>query len=82
MTLEMRPEFVFGDLVLVQKKYVGIVLKSGYSCKVNDLVYKVYVKHFDEIQERIESDLSHFKILCPLIVNEPHCSESGYVEYE
>ena len=54
-------KYCFGDIVVVEDKYIGVIVKSWTSYK-NGIVYEVYVRSYNSIIEYKESDIQRYMV--------------------
>lgn len=54
-------KFLFGDIVVVEKCLIGVIVKSWQSTKRGNY-YEVYVRNYNRIIEYNESDIERYKV--------------------
>lgn len=54
-------KFLFGDIVVVEKSLIGVIVKSWESNK-RGKYYEVYVRNYNKIVEYDERDIERYKI--------------------
>lgn len=54
-------KFCFGDIVVVEGSYIGVVVKSWISSK-NGVVHEVYVRIYNSIVEYKEADIQRYMV--------------------
>ena len=54
-------KFLFGDIVVVEKSLVGVIVKSWESNK-RGRYYEVYVRNYNKIVEYDERDIERYKV--------------------
>ena len=54
-------KYCFGDIVVVERLYIGVVVKSWISSK-NGIVHEVYVRSRNSIVEYKESDIQRYMV--------------------
>lgn len=54
-------KFLFGDIVVVEKCLIGIIVKLWQSTKRGNY-YEVYVRNYNRIIEYNESDIERYKV--------------------
>lgn len=54
-------KFLFGDIVVVEKSLIGVIVKSWESNK-RGKYYEVYVRNYNKIVEYDEKDIDRYKV--------------------
>jgi hypothetical protein len=54
-------KFCFGDIVVVEGAYIGVIVKSWISSK-NGVVHEVYVRIYNSIVEYKEADIQRYMV--------------------
>ena len=54
-------KYCFGDIVVVEGAYIGVIVKSWISSK-NGVVYEVYVRSYNSIVEYKEADIQRYMV--------------------
>ena len=54
-------KFLFGDIVVVEKYLIGVIVKSWESNK-RGRYYEVYVRNYNKIVEYDERDIERYKV--------------------
>lgn len=54
-------KYCFGDIVVVEGAYIGVIVKSWISSK-NGIVHEVYVRSYNSIVEYKESDIQRYMV--------------------
>ena len=54
-------KFLFGDIVVVEKSLIGVIVKSWESNKRGNY-YEVYVRNYNKIVEYDEKDIDRYKV--------------------
>ena len=54
-------KFLFGDIVVVEKSLIGVIVKSWESNK-RGRYYEVYVRNYNKIVEYDERDIERYKV--------------------
>lgn len=54
-------KFLFGDIVVVEKSLIGVIVKSWNSNQRGDY-YEVYVRNYNKIVEYDEKDIDRYKV--------------------
>ena len=54
-------KFLFGDIVVVEKSLIGVIVKSWESNK-RGKYYEVYVRNYNKIVEYDEKDIERYKV--------------------
>lgn len=54
-------KFLFGDIVVVEKCLIGIIVKSWQSTKRGNF-YEVYVRNYNTIMEYDEKDIARYRV--------------------
>lgn len=54
-------KFLFGDIVVVEKSLIGVIVKSWESNK-RGKYYEVYVRNYSKIVEYDEKDIERYKV--------------------
>ena len=52
--------FLFGDIVVVENMFIGVVLKTWENSK--GFHYEVYVRSFNSIREYEEKDIERYRV--------------------
>lgn len=58
----MIPKFLFGDIVVVEGLYIGVVVKSWISCQKKICTYEVYVRSYNCIKEYDECEIDRYRV--------------------
>lgn len=54
-------KFVFGDVVVVDEKHIGVIIKC-WQHTFEEPSYEVYVRSYDEIIEYTESEIQRYLV--------------------
>lgn len=54
-------KFLFGDIVVVERFLIGVIVKSWKSNKKGNY-YEVYVRNYNEIKEYNEDEIERYKV--------------------
>lgn len=54
-------KFCFGDIVVVEGSYIGVIVKSWINSK-NGVVHEVYVRSYGNIVEYREADIQRYMV--------------------
>lgn len=54
-------KFLFGDIVVVEKRLIGVIVKSWQLMKRGNY-YEVYVRNFNRIVEYDEKDIARYRV--------------------
>jgi len=54
------PRFQFGNVVVVDGRYIGLVVKTWGKSRSRGIHYEVYVRMANAVMEYDESDIRHF----------------------
>lgn len=54
-------KYCFGDIVVVEGAYIGVIVKSWISSK-NGRVHEVYVRSYNSIVEYKETDIQRYMV--------------------
>lgn len=54
-------KFCFGDIVVVEGSYIGVIVKSWISSK-KGIVHEVYVRSYGNIVEYKETDIQRYMV--------------------
>lgn len=60
----IKPEFLFGDIVVIEESLIGVVVKSWANAHVHNPGYhhEVYVREFNSIKDYSESEMERYRI--------------------
>lgn len=68
-------KFLFGDIVVVEKCLIGVIVKSWQSLKKGNY-YEVYVRNYNKIVEYDEKDIERYRVRHKEL-NEEKCIING-----
>ena len=54
-------KFLFGDIVVVEKSLIGVIVKSWNSSQ-RGYYYEMYVRNYNKIVEYDEKDIERYKV--------------------
>lgn len=54
-------KYCFGDIVVVEEKYIGVIVKSWISSKTG-VTHEVYVRSYNSIVEYKEDDIQRYMV--------------------
>lgn len=57
-----KAKFLFGDIVVVDKENIGVIVKSWYSHKFNSFHYMVYVRIENAICHYYEDEIERYRV--------------------
>lgn len=57
----MKSKFLFGDIVVVNKNNIGVIVKCWESIK-KGVYYEIYNRMTSKIEEHIEADIERYRI--------------------
>lgn len=57
-----KSKFLFGDIVVVDHKYIGVVVKTWQDCHTNKFSYEIYVRMYNCIKEYNEEDIERYRV--------------------
>jgi hypothetical protein len=55
-------KFLFGDIVVVEKMLIGVVVKVWQCLTKNEYTYEVYVRNYNKIVEYNESEIERYRV--------------------
>lgn len=57
----MKARYLFGDIVVVEKDLIGVIVKTWYNDR-RGYHYEVYVRNYRGIKEYDEKDIDRYRI--------------------
>lgn len=58
--MSKRAKFLFGDIVVVDEEFIGVVVKTWENVK--GFYYEVYVRSYNKIMEYHEDDIERYRV--------------------
>lgn len=55
-------KFLFGDIVVVEKMLIGVVVKVWHNFTKDSYTYDVYVRNYNKIVTYNESDIERYRV--------------------
>lgn len=55
-------KFLFGDIVVVNKKQIGVIVKTWEKLALNTYEYEVYNRMTSKIENYLEKDIERYRI--------------------
>lgn len=55
-------KFLFGDIVVVERLLIGVVVKVWENLKENSYTYEVYVRNYNKIVEYKENEIERYRV--------------------
>lgn len=69
-------KFLFGDIVVVESRLIGVIVKSWQSTKRGNY-YEVYVRNYNKIKEYGEDEIERYKVRHKELNEEEMCYQCG-----
>jgi hypothetical protein len=57
-----KSKFLFGDIVVVEKELIGVVVKVWQNITKGKYTYEVYVRNYNIIKEYNESEIERYRV--------------------
>lgn len=54
-------QFIFGDIVVVEKGLIGVIVKAWHHANTKKYTYEVYVRYYNSISRYEEEEVEDFK---------------------
>lgn len=59
---KQQAKYLFGDIVVIDKYLIGIILKTWKSLTTGRFNYEVYVRNFNSIKDYTESNVKRYQV--------------------
>jgi hypothetical protein len=57
-----RPKFLFGDIVVIDEDYIGVILKTWEDSNTDGFGYDVYDRMTNQIETYYENEIDRYRI--------------------
>ncbi|MDO5574415.1 MAG: hypothetical protein Q4G60_10625 [bacterium] len=58
----MKAKYLFGDIVVIDEKNIGVVVKTWEHSIGENFTYEVYVRMYNRIKEFKESEIERYRV--------------------